>query len=224
MACIGAAALCLIALANLPYGYYTLLRLVVCAAAVLAGIQMIERGWPRWSLLAWGLALLYNPIVRITLEREVWESVNIGTAVVLAAGAWVLRTRLDPSPTPDTSVPSHQSREPDTQTSASTGNELDELDDDLDEWDDDEDAPAAASTMPAPISPELAAVVKAAEDRLRAHFEGKADEEIIAPTSAVAEMSAEERLALDRKESLERAVRELQAKIDAIGEKKGATP
>ena len=78
---IAPAAMLLLALLPMPYGYYVLLRLVVCLAG----------GWLAWRLLSadreaiagWllvGCVILYNPVIRVPLEREVWMAVNLLTA------------------------------------------------------------------------------------------------------------------------------------------------
>lgn len=78
-----AAALLFLALADLPYGYYTLLRLFVCAVgaygAYLAYMAK-QQGWT-WTLGA--LAVLFNPIIPVYLEREIWAPIDVGVAVVL---------------------------------------------------------------------------------------------------------------------------------------------
>lgn len=78
-----AAALLLLALADLPYGYYTLLRLLVCAVGAYGAYlaySMNRQGWT-WTLGA--IAVLFNPIIPIYLEREAWAPIDIGVAVVL---------------------------------------------------------------------------------------------------------------------------------------------
>ena len=81
LAAIGA--LCIAPL-PLPYGYYELLRIFIfCVGAYLAvrSHQSDREGWA-WAFGA--LALIYNPIVKIHLGRELWSAVNIGTAAFLA--------------------------------------------------------------------------------------------------------------------------------------------
>jgi hypothetical protein len=80
-----------IALANMPYGYYQLLRvLVFCVAAYLAcrSNDLGERAW-MWILA--GLAILYNPIVKLHLGADVWPLANIGTIGVLSTHLWHTR-------------------------------------------------------------------------------------------------------------------------------------
>ena len=69
-----------IALLPLPYGYYTLLRLVVCVAFAWSAVDCFGRGLVGWAVIAGVLALLYNPFVPVYLERELWMVLNIGTA------------------------------------------------------------------------------------------------------------------------------------------------
>lgn len=78
----------LIGFADLPYGYYKLLRvLVFCFAAYLAAdaYQKEIRGW-MWSFVA--TALIYNPITPLALGRDLWTYVNVVTVALLIAYAW----------------------------------------------------------------------------------------------------------------------------------------
>jgi hypothetical protein len=79
----GVAALAL-ALLPLPYGYYLLLRVVMCGLfSYLAYLSWQSRG----QGLTWvcgAIAVTYNPFVPLHLGREVWVLVNIATIGVLA--------------------------------------------------------------------------------------------------------------------------------------------
>lgn len=75
----------LAALLPLPYGFYDLLRLIVCFFSVLTAYDLTQRTRPNnGNLLLWamvGLALLFNPVVPITLgERLLWAPFNIAAA------------------------------------------------------------------------------------------------------------------------------------------------
>lgn len=72
-----------LALLPLPYGYYMFLRLAVCAYAVFVFTQEQKKGVCFGSVAAAAIALLYNPIFRVHLEKEIWMGVNVVTAVVL---------------------------------------------------------------------------------------------------------------------------------------------
>ncbi|WP_370176897.1 DUF6804 family protein [Alteriqipengyuania sp.] len=81
---------CVVALVDWPYGYYQLLRLAVT----------IYAGWTAWvaienkqKMTAWvfGItAVVYNPILKLPLDRDTWSAVNLVTALVVIIG--LLRT------------------------------------------------------------------------------------------------------------------------------------
>lgn len=98
VACTVASGMCLFALADLQIGYYTLLRLVVCIVAAWVGVRLVGGGRGRWSMLAFGVALLYNPVLPVRFEREVWAVLNFATAAALLVGAWVCRERVIDAP------------------------------------------------------------------------------------------------------------------------------
>ncbi len=74
----------LIALAPLPYAYYMVLRVVVCAAAAFLTVIDYERAGrvSGWALALFGLAILFNPIVRVHLTREIWMAANLLSAAL----------------------------------------------------------------------------------------------------------------------------------------------
>jgi hypothetical protein len=73
----------LAALGPWPYGYYVLLRLVVCLASIAIAWRLRESNAPvMWALVA--LAILYNPVVKIALARQVWMVVNVVSVVPFA--------------------------------------------------------------------------------------------------------------------------------------------
>ena len=60
-----------------PYGYYTLLRLVICGTAVyLAYIssQINKQGW-MWTMIS--IAILFNPVFTIHLNKVLWSFIDI---------------------------------------------------------------------------------------------------------------------------------------------------
>ena len=71
-----------VALLPMPYGYYMFLRLAVCAYAVFVFVQERKKGVCFGSVSAAAIALLYNPIFRVHLEKDVWMWVNAGTIVL----------------------------------------------------------------------------------------------------------------------------------------------
>jgi hypothetical protein len=90
-----AVAMLLIALAPLPYGYYTLLRLVATAVFIWAALVSYQR---KSALLPWVfavMALLFNPVFKVYLPREAWMFIDLGAAALLL----VTRRHLTEPPT-----------------------------------------------------------------------------------------------------------------------------
>ena len=66
------------------YGYYILLRLVVCGGFGYLATTAYSRGVRGgWLWLLGGIAVLYNPIIRLPMEREIWTFANLATIAVL---------------------------------------------------------------------------------------------------------------------------------------------
>jgi len=76
-----------IGLLPMPYGYYYLLRLVVCVCAIYYVVQIPKSSvYPNDTVLVWVFgffAILYNPIFPIALGvKALWVVINLITASV----------------------------------------------------------------------------------------------------------------------------------------------
>ncbi len=101
-AAVVAAAMLVLALADWPYGYYQLLRVVVCAVAVWGAVLTYGMEKQGWTWLLGALAVLFNPVFPIYLEREVWAFIDVATAVLLIASLRLLSPiRVVPAAEPD---------------------------------------------------------------------------------------------------------------------------
>jgi hypothetical protein len=82
---LGPIVLLAIALLDMPYGYYQLLRVVIfCASAYLALTERKRQsGLWLWAFIA--SALIYNPVAKLALGRDLWGWVNLATIVLFAA-------------------------------------------------------------------------------------------------------------------------------------------
>jgi len=78
-----------LAMFPMPYGFYSLSRLIICALAIYGATLLKERNEGLfWTMV--GLAILYNPIIPIHLyEKSLWFAINIAT---LAVFIWVNKT------------------------------------------------------------------------------------------------------------------------------------
>ena len=85
-----------VGLFDMPYGYYGLLRILVCGACLYLAVQAGNSA-SGWVWILGGCALLYNPIFKIHLGREIWSVVNVATIALLAAHVWKQSSIVDHS-------------------------------------------------------------------------------------------------------------------------------
>lgn len=85
---LGPVACLLIALFEMPYGYYQLLRVLIFCASCYIGVSEIDRE-PRFWLWAFSaIALIYNPVFKLSLGREIWFLANIATIALFLIHFW----------------------------------------------------------------------------------------------------------------------------------------
>jgi hypothetical protein len=73
----------LIGVAPLPYGYYTLLRIVASAVFAWAAFASFERNSQFLPWIFTLLVVLFNPIVPIHLTKELWSIIDISAGLFL---------------------------------------------------------------------------------------------------------------------------------------------
>lgn len=75
-----------------PIGYYTLLRFIVCGAAAYVAYLSYEckTVWAMWTFGI--MAVLFNPIMKIYLGRELWLLVDVVAAILFIVGIIKVKT------------------------------------------------------------------------------------------------------------------------------------
>ena len=70
------------AVAEWPYGYYTILRWITCITSILVVLQAFEKNinWAKVIFII--IAILFNPLAPIYLSRSFWIPLDIITAVL----------------------------------------------------------------------------------------------------------------------------------------------
>lgn len=76
---------------GLPYGYYQLLRWLVCGSACYGALQAHEQNQQYWKCVFIGLAVIFNPILPIHLSRELWLPIDIASSIVFAVSCKLFR-------------------------------------------------------------------------------------------------------------------------------------
>jgi uncharacterized protein DUF6804 len=70
-----------------PYSFYTLLRWICCPVFAYSAFAAHEKNRLPWAWIFGALALVYNPIFRVHLDRSTWIGVNWLTVAVLVVAA-----------------------------------------------------------------------------------------------------------------------------------------
>lgn len=73
----------ILCLADMPYGYYNLIRYASC---IVFGIMAVDayRHEKNSELIGYAaLAILFQPFIKIALGRDIWQFVDVIAAVVL---------------------------------------------------------------------------------------------------------------------------------------------
>ena len=72
-----------LALLDLPYGYYELLRTVGMVLFIAYGIHNYKDEKEAWSYFWFGSAVLINPIFKIALGAGLWKIVDVIWGIIL---------------------------------------------------------------------------------------------------------------------------------------------
>lgn len=84
-----------VALLQLPYWYYLFVRLIVCGACIFLTRAEVEAHRTRWAWTLGAVAFLYNPLIKVHLDRELWWIINLATIWLLAIHMWARRPTHD---------------------------------------------------------------------------------------------------------------------------------
>ena len=77
------AVLLLLGAFELPYGYYTFLRIVVTLYTLVLAFYAHDQSKYNQMSLFLCIAILFNPLIPIYLSKDIWEVIDILTAVLL---------------------------------------------------------------------------------------------------------------------------------------------
>lgn len=80
------------ALASWPYGYYQLLRFVVCGVGAYTAYTAYiwQKMWVVW--LFGFVTLLFNPLIPIHLSRELWQLIDFVCALLFLIAGFLLKS------------------------------------------------------------------------------------------------------------------------------------
>jgi hypothetical protein len=70
-------------LLNLPYGYYQFVRWAATVGFAVLAYDYHERGEVKIAIVFVGLALLFQPLLKVALGREIWNVVDVVVGLAL---------------------------------------------------------------------------------------------------------------------------------------------
>ncbi len=77
------AGLLFLALANLPIGYYTFLRIIVSIGAIVVVVEEWKNGYNFWVISFGIIAVVFNPLIPIYLyKKDSWVIIDAVVAVL----------------------------------------------------------------------------------------------------------------------------------------------
>ena len=91
--CLIAAAMLIAAVGKWPYGYYMLVKVVTCGAAVYVAYfsYVNDVVWGAWIYGI--LAIVFNPIVKFRLGRDGWEVMDVVAAILMIVAVIGIRRK-----------------------------------------------------------------------------------------------------------------------------------
>lgn len=90
--CIVCGVLLLIAIPNwLPYGFYILLRWIVCAMSIYVAYGFSKSKLKGWMLIFGAIAFLFNPIFPIYLSKNIWILIDLIAAILFFISAYSVK-------------------------------------------------------------------------------------------------------------------------------------
>lgn len=76
--------LLLVCLFDMPYGYYQLVRFLALFGFGYLGVEYIKNDEVKLGVIFVMLAILFQPFFKVYLGREIWNTVDVGVALLLS--------------------------------------------------------------------------------------------------------------------------------------------
>ena len=76
-------------LADMPYGYYQLVRFIALIGFAILAYQALEKESHTEMIIYAGLALLFQPLFKIALGRDIWNLVDVVVGIALIISIFI---------------------------------------------------------------------------------------------------------------------------------------
>ena len=78
-----------------PYGFYIILRWVVCGVAIFNAVGFSKSKLTGWVFVFGALAFLFNPLFPVYLNKSSWVGIDLISAIVFFIGAYAIKNKND---------------------------------------------------------------------------------------------------------------------------------
>ena len=79
-----------LAIPDMPYGYYTFLRIIICISAIINVVYLLGKNKIIFMVIFGLIAILFNPIIKVTFEKETWVIIDMIVALIYLINAILL--------------------------------------------------------------------------------------------------------------------------------------
>ena len=87
--------LLLLALVDLPIGYYTFLRFVVTIGAIAVIVKEFENGFNFWVIAFGIITIVFNPIIPVYLnDKDAWMPIDLITAIIFIIKSLTIKNKV----------------------------------------------------------------------------------------------------------------------------------
>lgn len=76
-----------------PYVYYNILRITICFISIYLVFRSYKQGMKQWMFPFVITAVIYNPLIRVTLTRNTWSLINIATIILFIIEIVVIKNK-----------------------------------------------------------------------------------------------------------------------------------
>lgn len=81
----------LLCLCPMPYGFYTVIRLATAIIACCWAYQFYEAKKTSLAIIAGAIAILFQPLIKIVLDRTTWNILDILLAIAIIVLVFIKR-------------------------------------------------------------------------------------------------------------------------------------
>ena len=74
-----------------PYGFYTLLRWVICAISVYVAYNFYKSKLSAWTFVFGSIAILFNPLFPIYLTKSSWVGIDFISSILFFVSAYSIK-------------------------------------------------------------------------------------------------------------------------------------